>query len=280
MAKIADLLAAGRTTSFEFFPPKTDAGVVALDATVDELASTHPSFVSVTYGAGGSTRDRTRSIVLGIDARHEFPAMPHLTCAGHSKVAVLELLDDYRNAGIENILALAGDPPLDGGGETGDFRFALELVDLVRSHTNMSIGVAAFPELHPRSSSRDLDRRHLAAKLRAADFAITQFFYDADDYRRLQDDLAALGIDKPVLPGIMAPTNPTGVRRMATMNGSAVPDSLLARIDDAGPEAGFRIAVDATAELCRALLDAGAPGLHFYTLNRADVVVRVLAELT
>jgi methylenetetrahydrofolate reductase (NADPH) len=279
MAKISDLLATGRTTSFEFFPPKTDAGLLALDATVDQLGLLHPTFVSVTYGAGGSTRDRTRSIVLGIDARHDFPAMPHLTCVAHTKAGVLDLLDDYTAAGIDNILALAGDPPLDGDGDSGEFRYALELVDLVRARTDMSVGVAAFPELHPRSSNRDLDRHHLADKLRAADFAITQFFYDADLYRRLVEDLLSLGIDKPVLPGIMAPTNPAGVRRMATMNGSVVPEELLARIEAAGPVAGEQIAIEATVELCRELLDAGAPGLHFYTLNRADTLGRVLAAL-
>jgi methylenetetrahydrofolate reductase (NADPH) len=205
--------------------------------------------------------------------------MPHLTCVAHTKAGVLDLLDDYTAAGIDNILALAGDPPLDGDGDSGEFRYALELVDLVRARTDMSVGVAAFPELHPRSSNRDLDRHHLADKLRAADFAITQFFYDADLYRRLVEDLLSLGIDKPVLPGIMAPTNPAGVRRMATMNGSVVPEELLARIEAAGPVAGEQIAIEATVELCRELLDAGAPGLHFYTLNRADTLGRVLAAL-
>src|SRR6266540_5262911 len=142
MARIVDLLAAGRTLSFEFFPPKTDAGVVALHATLDELSTLSPSFVSVTYGAGGSTKARTRDIVLDMNRQRPFPAMPHLTCVGHSKVEVIDLLVDYQANGVENILALAGDPPLDGSGDpAGEFAYALELVELVRAKSDFSIGV-------------------------------------------------------------------------------------------------------------------------------------------
>jgi methylenetetrahydrofolate reductase (NADPH) len=232
MAKIRDLLAAGPSLSFEFFPPKTDAGMLALDATVAELSQLSPTFVSVTYGAGGSTKDRTRDIVLGINSRWRFPAMPHLTCMSHTKNEVIDLLDDYAVHGVENVLALAGDPPADGSGAVGEFRYAIELVELVRDKCDFSVGVAAFPELHPRSAGRVLeDRRHLAAKLEVADFAITQFFADADDYARLVDELDALGARKPVLPGVMAPNNPVGYRRMAAMNGTRVPAALLERID-------------------------------------------------
>ena len=151
VTKIVDLLADGPTVSFEFFPPKTDAAMRALDEALGELSLLEPSFVSVTYGAGGSTKDRTRSIVLDINAHRPFPAMPHLTCMGHTKAEVMDLLDDYAAHGIDNVLALAGDPPVDGGGSAGEFRYALELVELVRDKGDFSVGVAAFPELHPRS---------------------------------------------------------------------------------------------------------------------------------
>ena len=280
MTKIRDLLAAGPTMSFEFFPPKTEPAMRALDVALDELSVLDPSFVSVTYGAGGSTKDRTRSIVLEINDVRPFPAMPHLTCMSHTKAEVIDLLDDYADHGIENVLALAGDPPTDATTPLGEFRYALELVELVRDKGDFSVGVAAFPELHPRSHGRSADdRRHLAAKLEVADFAITQFFADTDDYGRLLDDLGALGVTKPVVPGIMPPSNPAGYRRMAAMNGTQVPEQLLARIEAAEPRDALAIAVEATTEQCVRLRELGAPGLHFYTLNRAEVTRRVHANL-
>jgi methylenetetrahydrofolate reductase (NADPH) len=281
MVRIADLLAAGPTLSFEFFPPKTDEGVRALETTLDELAVLAPSFVSVTYGAGGSTKERTRSIVLGINERRSFPAMPHLTCMSHTKAEVVSLLDDYAAHGIDNILALAGDLPADGTASTGEFTYALELVELVRDNGgDFSIGVAAFPETHPRSTDRETDRRHLAAKLEAADFGITQFFYDVDDYVRMIDELDALGVRKPVLPGVLPPTNPASVRRFAAINGSRVPEELLTRIEAASPPDQLAIAVESASALCRSLVDAGAPGIHLYTLNRADAVTLICANLS
>jgi methylenetetrahydrofolate reductase (NADPH) len=280
VTKIRDLLAAGPTISFEFFPPKTDPAMRALEVALDELSVLAPSFVSVTYGAGGSTKDRTRAIVLEINAGRPFPAMPHLTCMSHTKEEVIDLLDDYADHGVENVLALAGDPPTDADAPLGEFRYASELVELVRDKGDFSVGVAAFPELHPRSHGRSADdRRHLAAKLELADFAITQFFADADDYGRLLDDLAALGVTKPVLPGIMPPSNPAGYRRMAAMNGTRVPEELLARIEAADPDDALAIAVEATTAQCLRLRELGAPGLHFYTLNRAEVTRRVHAGL-
>lgn len=280
MTKIADLLRRGRTVSFEFFPPKTDAAMRTLEATLDELAPLGPSFVSVTYGAGGSTTERTRGIVVDINAHRPFPAMPHLTCMSHTRPEVEALLADYAAHGIENVLALAGDPPADGSEPVGEFRYAQELVGVVREHGGFSVGVAAFPELHPRSAGdRVADRRHLAAKLVDADFAITQFFADAEDYARLVDDLAALGVDKPVLPGIMPPNNPAGYRRMAAMNGTRVPEALLERIEAADPDDALALVVEATVAQCARLLELGAPGLHFYTLNRADIASRVHAAL-
>lgn len=279
MTRIGDLLAAGRTLSFEFFPPKTDEGVTTLHRVLDELASFEPGFVSVTYGAGGTTTHRTRGIVVDFNTSRPFPAMPHLTCMSHTKAEVIELLQDYRAHGIDNILALAGDPPLDGTPPAGEFNYALELVELVREQGDFSIGVAAFPELHPRSQGRDDDRHHLARKLEAADFAITQFFYDVDDYKRLIDDLDRLGTRKPVIPGVFPPANPSSVRRFAAVNGSRTPDDVLDRIEAASPDDAISIAVDVASQLASDLLEAGAPGIHVYAMNRADVPSRVVANI-
>jgi methylenetetrahydrofolate reductase (NADPH) len=283
--KIVDLLAAGRTLSFEFFPPKTDEAERQLEKTIHELAPLRPSFVSVTYGAGGSTRDRTRDIVIQVNHEQLFPAMAHLTCSGHARHEITHLLDEYADAGVRNILALAGDPPADGSDAGGDFNYATELVELVRAHPgDFSIGVAAHPELHPRSGGdRRVDRRHLAAKLALADFAITQFFFEVDDYLRMIDELTALGSTTPVLPGVMPPgaASLAGLKRMAGMNGSVIPAPLLDRLEAVADDAGALrdIGVEVATELSRRLLDAGAPGLHLYALNRSASVLRIVENL-
>jgi methylenetetrahydrofolate reductase (NADPH) len=272
MAKIADLLAAGTTYSFEFFPPKNEAGWLSLGRTIAELEHLQPSFVSVTYGAGGSTRTRTADLVSWVKRQTPISPMAHLTGQGHTRDDIRDILIDYRAEGVENILALGGDPPAgDAPPSPSDYRFSSELVDDVVGHGGFSVGVAAHPELHPRSPDRDTDRRHLAAKLARADFAITQFFFEVEHYVALADDLAALGIDKPVIPGIMPVTNVTQVARMAHMSGTEVPSWLVERVGKAGddPDEAARIGVEIAAELCAQLMDAGAPGLHFYTLNRS-----------
>ncbi|HZA79209.1 MAG TPA: methylenetetrahydrofolate reductase [Acidimicrobiales bacterium] len=284
-SKIVDLLATGRTLSFEFFPPKNDEAERQLEKSIHELAPLRPSFVSVTYGAGGSTRDRTRDIVLQVNREQAFPAMAHLTCVGHGRSQVVDLLDEYAAGGVHNILALAGDPPADGSDPGGDFTYALELVELVRAHPGgFSVGVAAHPELHPRSDGdRARDRRNLAAKLAAADFGITQFFFELDDYLHMVDELADLGCTTPVLPGVMPPgvAPLSGLIRMAKMNGSVVPPELVARLEAVGDDVDARrtIAVDVATDLCRRLLDAGAPGLHLYALNRSEAVLRIVDNL-
>jgi methylenetetrahydrofolate reductase (NADPH) len=281
MAKISDLLAQGRTTSFEFFPPKTPAGVENLKSAVAELAPTHPSFMSVTYGAGGTTRDLTAELVIEMNRENDFPVMAHLTCVGHTHDQVKELLDQYAESGVENILALGGDPPVDGSDPGGDFRYACELVEVIRDHgADFSIGVAAQPELHPRSTERDADRRRLAEKLDLADFGVTQFFFDPNDYLLMVEELADLGCHAPILPGIMLFRDPAGLARMAGMNNSRIPADLVERLDEAADEAEvIDAAVDVGTLLCERLLAAGAPGLHLYVLNRADAALRVLAEL-
>jgi methylenetetrahydrofolate reductase (NADPH) len=284
-SKIVDLLAAGRTLSFEFFPPKTDEAERQLEKTIHELAPLRPSFVSVTYGAGGSTRDRTRDIVVHVNREQTFPAMAHLTCSGHTHEQVNALLDEYAASGVQNILALAGDPPADGSDPGGDFTYALELVELVHAHPgDFSVGVAAHPELHPRSDGdRARDRRHLAAKLAVADFGITNFFFLVDDYLRMVDELTDLGCTTPVLPGVMPPgvTPLSGLVRMATMNGSVLPAEMVARLEDAGDDVATRreVAVEVATDLGRRLLDAGSPGLHIYALNRSEAVLRIVDNL-
>jgi methylenetetrahydrofolate reductase (NADPH) len=235
--------------------------------------------VSVTYGAGGTTRDTTRDLVVEMCADRDFPAMPHLTCMGHSRAEIHEMIDDYGANGVHNMLALFGDPQ-PGVDEPGDFRYALDLVHEIRLRSDMCIGVAAFPEVHPRSSSRRHDRRHLAEKLAGADFGITQFFFDPDDYARMVDELRDLDCDTPVIPGVIPVTNPVSVKRFADMNGSATPDDLWNRIlstDD--PDARLDIAVEAASDLIRKLVCAGAPGVHLYTLNQATAAARICEHI-
>ncbi len=281
MTRIADLLAKGPTWSFEFFPPKTPEGLVAFDAAVTELSALDPSFVSVTYGALGATRDTTRDLVIRVNAEQSFPAMPHLTCVGHSRAELVDLLESYRAGGVENVLALAGDPPADGSDPGGDFVYATELIELIREVGDFSVAVAAFPELHPRSPDRATDRRFLAAKLARADFAVSQFFYDADHYRQLLDELADLGSETPVIPGVMPFVNVAGTRRMAAMNGSVIPAWLQEKLDgvDGDAEATRCLGVEVAAELVAELLQAGAPGIHLYALNRANSIQEIYGRL-
>jgi methylenetetrahydrofolate reductase (NADPH) len=280
MARIADLLAAGRTYSFEFFPPKTDSAQLSLGRAIGELEPLAPSFVSVTYGAGGSTRQRTHAVVSWMRKETTLTPMAHLTCQGHVRSEIRDILNDYAADGVENILALGGDVPTDGEPAPSDYTYATDLLEDVVADGRFSVGVAAHPELHPRSPDRATDRKFLAAKLSRADFAITQFFFDLDVYVQMVNELADLGVTKPILPGIMPVTNKSQIRRMAELSGAAFPAWLaerLDRTDDA--EEIRRIGVDAATELCQGLLDAGAPGLHFYTMNRSTATREIYANL-
>jgi methylenetetrahydrofolate reductase (NADPH) len=282
MTTIASLLRAGPTRSLEFFPPRTDEAERRFRSALDELRALEPSFASVTYGALGSTQERTRELVVRMNGEQRFPTMAHLTCVGHTRAEVAALLDQYAEAGVRNILALGGDPPADGSDPGGEFTHAIELVEIVRAHpADFCVGVAAHPELHPRSSDRASDRRHLAAKLQLADFAITQFFFRVSDYERLVEELAALGCDRPVLPGVMPFVSADGLRRMAAMNRTTIPEGIGRRLDAAGddPAAVEALGVEVAVALCRDLTAAGAPGLHLYTLNRAASVRRVWDRL-
>ena len=280
MARIADLLAAGRTFSFEFFPPKTDGAQLSLGRAIGELEPLAPSFVSVTYGAGGSTRQRTHAVVSWMRKETTLTPMAHLTCQGHVRAEIREIFNDYAADGVENILALGGDVPTDGEPAPSDYAYASDLLEDVVADGRFSVGIAAHPELHPRSPDRATDRKFLAAKLSRADFAITQFFFDLDVYVQMVNELADLGVTKPILPGIMPVTNKSQIRRMAELSGAAFPAWLAERLDRTDDtEEIRRIGVDAATELCQGLLDAGAPGLHFYTMNRSTATSEIYANL-
>ncbi len=278
--RIDDLLAQGPTTSFEFFPPMNDAEEHALDRALEELAPLRASFVSVTYRGGAASRSRTYKLVRRLHEEGDVESMAHLTCVHHTRAELVDILGDYRDAGIENLMLLGGDVDPDRGA-VGELRHAIELVALAREAGEFCIGVAAHPAGHPDSPDLASDRRHLAEKLELADFCATQMFFDVDEWRGLVDQLGSLGMTKPVLPGIMPATTIASVERMRGMGG-AVPDWLVARLVEAserGPGAVRDAGIEAAIELCRELLDAGAPGLHFYTLNRSTATREIVAAL-
>jgi methylenetetrahydrofolate reductase (NADPH) len=281
VSRIRDLLDAGPTFSLEFGPPRDEAQEERLSKTLVELEPLQPSFVSVTYGAGGSTRDTTARIVGHIASDTSMTVMPHLTCVGHRRDQLEAIVTGYRDTGVENLLCLGGDPPEDGADLPTDFAYASELIELARDVGDFSIGVAAFPELHPRSPDRETDRRYLAAKLREADFGITQFFFDADHYLRMRDDLAALGVETPVLPGIFAFVNVEQARRFSRINGATIPPELDRRMAAAEgtPSAVRELAVETCTALGQRLLDEGVPGLHIYTLNFSRATREIWANL-
>ena len=281
MSHICELLAAGRTYSFEFFPPKTPEAEITLEMTLAELELLKPSFVSVTYGAGGGTRERTHDLVVSINRNTTMTAMAHLTCAAHTRAELEEIVGRYRDAGVENIMALGGDPPAGLDLPEGELHHAVELVELVQGVGPFCVGVAAHPELHPNSPDRTSDRHFLAAKLEAAHFAITQFFFRPSDYLQMVDELAERGSEKPVIPGIMPVTNLASIQRMAKLSGAAVPPEVVERVEAVAdnPEDVRRVGVEMATELCQELLDAGAPGLHFYTLNRSTATREIYADL-
>lgn len=284
MTKITTLLEQeGPVISFEFFPPKTDQGAENLRQAVAELRELTPSFVSVTYGAGGSTRENTREVILEFQRDPALNPMPHLTCVAHNREELVDILTDYRKAGIDNVLALHGDLPKDqaDGAPVGDLERAAQLVGLVREVGDFSVAAAAHPEGHPKAPDQETDRRHQAEKLRVADVGITQFFFRAEDYFRLMDDLSAHGVATPVMAGIIPITNVNQIERFADLSGADLPDDLVERLravaDD--PEEVHRIGVEVATDLAQQLLDGGAPGLHFYTLNRAQATREVYENL-
>ncbi len=283
---IRNLLASGCSFSFEFFPPKTDEGERTLWQAIRELEPLHPSFVSVTYGAGGSTRDRTVRVTERVAGETTLTPLGHLTCVGSSRAELRHVIGSYAAAGVRNVLALRGDPP---GGLAAPWephphglRHADELVGMLRQLGDFCVGVAAFPEGHLEAPDLETDARYLARKVAAgADFAITQFFFDADDYFRLRDRASRHGCDVPIVPGLMPVTNVSQIRRMSQMSGAAFPATLAERLCDVeeDPAAVRAIGVEVAADLTERLLAGGAPGVHFYTLNRSTATREIYQRL-
>ncbi|CAM2194784.1 methylenetetrahydrofolate reductase [NAD(P)H] [Paraburkholderia sp. A1RI_3L] len=268
--------------SFEFFPPKTQEGVEKLRATRAQLAPLKPKFVSVTFGAGGSTQQGTLDTVLDI-AKDGIEAAPHLSCIGSSKESLRAILNRYRESGIRHIVALRGDLP-SGMGEVGELRYASELVSFIRNETGdwFRIEVAAYPEYHPQSRSPRKDMENFAHKVKAgANSAITQYFYNADAYFRFVDDVRKLGVDVPIVPGIMPITNFSQLTRFSEMCGAEIPRWVARRLESFGDdrEAIRAFGLDVVTDLCRRLVDAGVPGLHFYTLNAATASKAICERL-
>ena len=280
MARITQLLDAGPTLSFEFSAPRDQEGAERLRQTLARLSRHRPQFMSVTYGAGGSTRGPTRDWVRAIRDDYGIEAMPHLTCVSHTRDEVTAIIDEYQIDGIENILALRGDLPQGGESASQAFDTAAELTQFIRERCDWDIGVAAHPEGHPQAASRMADLDHQSAKLGQADFAITQFFYRAEHYEQFVSELAARGVETPVIPGVMPPTNVTSVERMSALNDTEFPLEIRERLTAASSTAQRReIGVDVAVRLGHELLEAGAPGLHVYTMNHARAASEVAEAL-
>lgn len=271
------------TISFEFYPPKTDAQRTQLHRAAEKFAHRSPEYVSVTFGAGGSTLSYTPETVAELRQRHDLNAAPHVSCVGGTRAELAELLDLYRTRDCRRIVALRGDLP-SGMAKTGDFQYASELVEFIRNRHGdfFNIKVACYPETHPQAENAFLDMKHFKQKADAgANSGITQYFYNADAYFRFVDDIRRLGVTIPIVPGIMPISNFTQLRRFSEMCGAEIPRWMQRRLSAYGDdvESIRSFASEAVAQLCRRLLDGGAPGLHFYTLNLARPTLAVLDQL-
>nr|VFK32283.1 MAG: 5,10-methylenetetrahydrofolate reductase (NAD(P)) [Candidatus Kentron sp. MB]VFK32807.1 MAG: 5,10-methylenetetrahydrofolate reductase (NAD(P)) [Candidatus Kentron sp. MB]VFK75788.1 MAG: 5,10-methylenetetrahydrofolate reductase (NAD(P)) [Candidatus Kentron sp. MB] len=271
------------TFSFEFFPPKTPEGKNNLRATWQHLSKLNPHFFSVTFGAGGSTQSGTQETVLEIQQDSGIDAAPHLSCIGSSQVKIRQILDDYSSHGVQRIVALRGDFPSDMK-DPGEFRHANELVEFIRAETGnyFHIEVAAYPEFHPTAPSARVDFENFKRKVNAgANSAITQYFYNPDAYLRFMDSCERLGVDIPIVPGIMPITNYTSLAGFSQRCGAEIPRWLDWRLQEFGEDTnGLKaFGIDVVTELCQRLLEAGAPGLHFYVLNRVEPAMTIWKNL-
>jgi methylenetetrahydrofolate reductase (NADPH) len=271
-----------RRFSFEFFPPKTDKGKEKLQKVRDRLAEVNPDFFSVTFGAGGSTRDRTIETVLGLH-KQGISTAPHLSCVGGTRDAIGELLDVYQKSGINRIVALRGDMP-SGMGAAGELRYANELVEFIRERTGdtFNLEVAAYPEFHPQARNAEEDLKNFARKVQAgANSAITQYFFNADSYFYFIDRLEKMNITIPVVPGIMPIVNFTNLVRFSDMCGAEIPRWIRKQLEAYGDDSESirKFGEEVVTRMCEKLLSAGAPGLHFYTLNQAEASLAVWKNL-
>jgi methylenetetrahydrofolate reductase (NADPH) len=268
--------------SIEFFPPQTPEGLEKLRTVRAELAKLNPEFFSVTYGAGGSTRERTFAVVKEI-AAEGFDAAPHLSCIGSTRESIREILAEYQAAGIRRIVALRGDLP-SGIAETGEFRYANELVEFIRAETGdwFSLEVAAYPEWHPQARSPKHDLEAFARKIKAgANSAITQYFYNADAYFHFVDEARALGVEAPIVPGIMPIAGFTKLARFSDACGAEIPRWMRKKFESFGDDTNAirAFGLDVVTELCERLLKGGAPGLHFYAMNQSALTTEICRRL-
>jgi methylenetetrahydrofolate reductase (NADPH) len=280
--RIDQILGLGQpSVSFEFFPPKTDAGFASLFQTIDELKSIQPSYVSVTYGAGGSTREKTVQLVERIQRELGIRSMAHLTCVGHTAAEIGSILDDLWKAGIRNVLALRGDPPAGQSqfvSTEGGFANADGLVKFVAERHPFSIGVAGYPEGHPQCLNLTRDMEHLKRKVdNGGTFIVTQLFFDNADFYRFRDRAVAMGIKVPIVAGIMPILNVAQIKRFIGMCGAKIPQPLLLKLEslEADPEAVHSAGVEHATQQCRDLIANDVAGVHFYTLNKSKATVEI-----
>jgi methylenetetrahydrofolate reductase (NADPH) len=284
--RIDALLGTGRPTlSFEFFPPKTDAGFGALFQTIEDLRPVHPSYVSVTYGAGGSTRSKTVDLVERIQNQIGIRSMAHLTCVGHTAGEIGGILDELWEKGVRNVLALRGDPPAGQAqfvATDGGFAHASELVRFVTARHDFCVGVAGYPEGHPQCLNRTRDLEHLKQKVdNGGCFVVTQLFFDNGEFYRFRDEARAMGIRVPIMAGIMPITNVNQIKRFVSMCGAKIPQRLLVKLEavESDPDAVHRTGVEYALNQCRDLLFNDCDGLHFYTLNKSKATVEICRSL-